>query len=314
VNIPGPSPSDLPAKAVIAPDGRTCYRCRRFKLLSGRPRLKEETIMHPPVEDIGRADLSVLQNGSKATLLMDPFPHLVIEPALPSAVYGELAEKFPESVVIERGVHETDVTCRYAGRRVLRDEDVTPIWQAFFRYHTSADFFREAVDLLEPGITRFYPERLAYLQNARTVPRKMGRAEIELECQFVVNLPAGKSVRTVHLDNPRELYAILFYLRKPDDDSDGGNLQVLSARDGPVRLNRSREADTDGLGCIKEIDYGVNKAVIFLNTPRSYHGVTARSNVRLNRRYVNIIAEVPKGFGLPTKRTRPWFRLPRFRA
>ena len=238
---------------------------------------------------------------------MAPFPHIVIEPALPAETFAQLARDYPEDWVVEKGGHESDFTCRYFTREALSEGRLPPLWADFVRYHTSDAFFREAVQLLMPALETWYPERLDFIRRARTVPRGMGAGDIELETQFVVNLPCAESVRSPHLDNPRELYALLFYMRRDDDSSSGGDLEVFERRDAEVRMHGRREADPGNLGLAKSIAYAPNKTLLFLNTPQSFHGVSPRRDMLRNRRYLNIIAEVSKRRGVLLRKEKPWF-------
>lgn len=239
---------------------------------------------------------------------MEPFPHMVIEPALPSELYAQLARDYPEQSVIRQGGHESEFVCRYPAPRALADQHLSPLWTSFLHYHTSLEFFREAVELVVPALEKWYPERLHFIRRASTVPRGMGKGDIELETQFVVNLPCEQSVRTPHLDNPRELYAIFFYMRLEDDRSTGGDLEMYNRRVPSVRMHGRREASPDDLSLAKTISYGANKALLFLNTPVSFHGVSPRRAIERNRRYVNIIAEVSKIRNLLMRRKeKPWY-------
>ncbi len=253
------------------------------------------------------ASYSILQNADPRQLSMQPFPYLVIEPALPNPLYAELARQYPVAAVVGQGGHESETNCRYFGRPALTGTDLSPRWRSFFEHHVSSAFYREAVEVLMPALQRYYPERLDFIRRASTVLRHTGTADIDLETQFVVNLPSDDSVRSPHLDNPRELFAILFYMRPESDTSQGGDLELYESRVRPVRMRGVREANPDDLNLAKTISYGPNKAVIFLNTASSYHGVSARPGTRTNRCYVNIIAEVSKRRGYLLRRKKPWF-------
>ena len=255
-------------------------------------------------------DISVLQNGSQASLIMEPFPHMVIEPALPPAIYGQLSEEYPEPLIVGRGGYKMQPACRYFAHDALGEGKISPLWTSFLRYHTSEAFFRQAADLLAPALERRYPHQLEFIRNAGTTPRNMGKSDIELECQFVVNLPCEQTVRTIHIDNPRELYAVLFYMRHADDRSTGGDLQLYKRKGKTVDYRGVREADPEAIDWVKDIGYGANKVVMFLNTPQSFHGVSPRSDEPINRRYMNIISEIPKRKGtLFRTKTKPWFEL-----
>ena len=255
-------------------------------------------------------NLSVVQNGARASLALDPFPHAIIDPALPWDAYERLAAEYPEALVIEQERDEQGHTCRYRGARALREGRIPRLWESFVRQNTSTAFFRDLVALLEPALQRFYPERLPFLRSSTTALRQAGTADMDLECQFVVNLPSQETVRSAHLDNPRELYAVLFYMRSAEDDATGGDLELYEKVEAGVRYGPRREADPTQLRRVAQVPYAANRAVVFLNTPASFHGVSPRRGGTVNRRYMNIIAELPRKKGLlGRKKTTPWFEI-----
>lgn len=73
-------------------------------------------------------------------------------------------------------------------------------------------------------------------------------------------------------------------------------------------MHGRREVSPQDLKLTMPIAYSANKAVLFLNTPQSFHGVSPRRGAQQNRRYINIIAEVSKcrDFLLRHKE-KPWF-------
>jgi len=103
--------------------------------------------------------ISVLQNGASASLNMTPFPHVVIEPALAGQV-------------------------------------LSPLWRSFLEHHVSPAFYREATELIVPALKEWHPDRLDFIRRARTVARDMGKGDIDLDSQFVINLPSEKTSRS----------------------------------------------------------------------------------------------------------------------
>ncbi len=240
---------------------------------------------------------------------MDPFPHVVIENALPEPIFKQLLDEFPEQVVIDQGGLFDGHTHRLLAPDVLNAKDVPGLWGEFFKFHVSQECYRETIELLDPALASFYPERLDAIRKARTSIRNVRNSDIELDCQFVLNRPNDDTSRTIHLDNPRELYAMLLYVRPPDDTVNGGDLQISRMRHGQVGMTDNREASPNDLEWVKDITYAANKLVLFLNTPKSFHGVSVREPGNFNRRSINIIAELPKKkswFGIKKSE---WFRI-----
>lgn len=259
--------------------------------------------------------LSVLQNFDGAQLRKTPFPYLVIENALPDAIYAELSETFPsERVIFEhhRG-KKPDEKYRANARYDLPAAHIEKnpaldlgLWREFSEYHTSQDFLDEFLSKLGDVISETHPHIIAAMQKKSPLnkPRAGVRffsdakdeSDIALDCQIAINSPPTvpmTSVRTAHLDNPVELFAGLFYLRHPDDGSKGGDLEICTWKTPESkRIGRARIIDADDVVVTDSVTYGPNKLALFINSIESIHGVTTREVSDQPRRLVNIIGEV----------------------
>ena len=71
--------------------------------------------------------------------------------------------------------------------------------------------------------------QLDQLWRGSVTPRRIGpRGDLVTDCQFVLNEPVGADATTqpAHVDNPKEIYAGLLYLRKPEDRATGGDFSA----------------------------------------------------------------------------------------
>ena len=92
---------------------------------------------------------SLLQK--KPTVQVDPYPHIVIEDALPWKLYEELENNFPESQVLKTEPFDNGICYRMKANRLLHpDEDIPEVWKKFTQYHTSAEWFNEVNELFKP--------------------------------------------------------------------------------------------------------------------------------------------------------------------
>ena len=176
-----------------------------------------------------------------------------------------------------------------------------PIWIDFIRYHTSQVFYNEVLELLGPEIKTTYPD----------IEKKLGKnlqecvtgirfdpntdlGEISLDCQVGINTSVTQqnSVRRVHTDAPEELFAILLYFKREQDDSTGGDLELYNWKDGIKRLFRRQEVDENDAEFIGRVPYRANTLVCFINSESSLHAVSERSVTPYSRRLVNIIGDV----------------------
>jgi len=106
----------------------------------------------------------------------------------------------------------------------------------------------------------------------------------------------ASSVKTIHLDSEHKLFSGLLYLRSPEDDSIGGDLDVLRFRSDLTAAQWRRRFDgmfiDDSLvERVTRIPYSRNTLVMFVNGPNSLHGVTVRQPTQHLRLFMNLVGE-----------------------
>jgi hypothetical protein len=256
--------------------------------------------------------LSILSNASMADLRLEPYPHLVIQNALDADVFAKLASTFPADEVVVNGRELRDTWFDYPACRVVEDERIDPLWRDFFRHHTSAAFFGELVALTGPTLRQLHPDlerRVGRtLEQFKVGMRPGGRgdplapgADVSMECQFYVNYTRqARTVRGPHVDRPSELFAALLYFRRPEDDSEGSDLEICQATEPlypdahSVRIAElPAEVAPKSVRTVRSARYKANTLVLFLNSPRSIHAVSPRTPTPLTRRHINFCCDVP---------------------
>ena len=250
---------------------------------------------------------SLLDNVSRSQLRLEPFPHYVIENALPIDTYAKLSKSFPSSYLSSDSSHvinDRGHTRRLLARNFPLVSDVPQTWCDFADVHTHPSFFRAVTSFfLQQPIEIYYPGLLSKLQNL-DISLRSGEQSIDsnsclTDFQLVANLPHGDnhSSRSPHLDNPQQLYAILYYMRSTDDQSIGGGLKLYSASNcvKSITHGRNRSIDEQYLTPFDLLPYKSNTAILFLNTRKSYHSVQPIFSQSVIRRSVNIIGELPPG-------------------
>jgi hypothetical protein len=177
------------------------------------------------------------------------------------------------------------------------DTPPPPIWQDFFAYHTSAEYFKACVELFAPSISKTYGDDFLHnLLQGSVTPRDVDNSgQYVADCQFVVHEPVDQTgtSRTPHVDNPVEIYAGLLYMRQPGDIASGGNFTVHRATGEITQVNKSLGRQVDDSLHIPhfEVPYEANNFCMFLNVKDSVHGVTPRIAPTMRRRSINIIGE-----------------------
>ena len=263
---------------------------------------------------------SILTGINISDIQAEPYPYIHIPDALDADYYQELADAYPslEQVAGKSNVGN-NIAHLLSARNVIDNTSIPAIWREFFEYHTSAAFFHEMVNFWQPFINLEYPdlserfgkpisELTTALRNRskEKTPENL-RADIMLDCQFGMNSPVVRpgSVRGPHIDKPYKLYAALIYFRHPDDRYTGGDLDLYRPKIPGYPVDTRLNVKDRYVIPFKTIPYRANTLIMWLNTPRSLHGVSPRPPTDVPRRYVNILAESynlePDGFFVPHK-------------
>jgi len=245
---------------------------------------------------------SLLAGVTAADVVGEPFPHVVVREAFDPELCDRLIAEFPplEGMNGYR-VGASNMRLNYHATDALRDERLTPLWREMISTHVSQLFLDQLLGLFGESIALTYPHLARSI--AENPPRAGVRyfdshesADLLLEAQPAANTPvsgAATSVRGGHLDNPNKLIVGLYYLRHPEDDSTGGDLQLY-------RYTTKRptfvEHEISGryIEAVKTIPYERNVLVLFLNSPISLHGVTPRNPTPWPRRFLNLGVEVDR--------------------
>lgn len=238
-------------------------------------------------------NLDVTQSITQADLIQDPCPYFWIREALPWSLYDQLVAQYPEQHMMQDG--KTHFQARRYRQHEFEPGTITPLWQEFVAYHNTREFKDRVLDLFAPAIMRYYPAYQSAWKEADVIARHQGPgasqpAAIALEVQFVLNGQQETTVRTTHLDNSRELFAGLLYMRRPEDTSSGGDIQVFRKTVDSPEFTGIREVRADHVAVAGTVPYRANHMILFLNTQDTLHGVTPRIGANCVRRYINIDA------------------------
>ena len=240
--------------------------------------------------------LTELSRYSAADFAAEPFPHLVIEPALPWDQYEQLERAFPALEIVTRGFAPRNNTA-YLLSALHVPPMVAPFMRSFIGAMIGESFMLQLLRLVAPHVRRAFPDfesRLGTsIDQAKLAPRHSGiRADINVDVQIAINSPVTQvsRVRGVHVDNPLKLFNALLYMRPQHDGSSGGDL-VLYRFTGRPRFHQGVVVDDGWVEPVSTIKYRRNCFVLFVNTPTSVHGVSPRGITSVPRRYINYLAE-----------------------
>ena len=240
-------------------------------------------------------NFSILNNKDNITLSLSPFPHAIIKHALPAKLADQLTSEFP--------IHAFDTSMNNVRKdisaiNIKNAENISNLWKEFIYYHSSHAFFIEVLQIFkscfDENIYRSYSE---FSSGVRGHDHHKER-QILLDAQISINTPVtqSSSVRKAHVDNTNKLFSGLYYLRKENDDSVGGDLEILdwnpSYKKHKKLKSYKESVSTKHFYRIKKLKYENNVAIIFLNSIDALHAVTPREPTIHSRCFVNLVGEL----------------------
>jgi|SoiMethySBSTD1v2_1073268.scaffolds.fasta_scaffold00086_31 hypothetical protein len=251
--------------------------------------------------------VSLLQRASNDHLVTEPFPHLVIEDALPAAYYDDLARTLPSDEAL-RGDRPWQANTYYRIAAATSLDAANPValpapWRDFIAYHVSPAFYADVLRVFAPALASYAATVTGHfgapLHQLRAGPRLTEASDAydaQLDCQLVHTSPPQRTDRPAgpHVDREVTLWAGLFYMRHPADDSVGGDLILYRFRDRAQPAYWKNRRISDSLvEPVQVIPYRANTLVMFLQSPHSVHGVSPRLPTAWGRNYVNLLCEFP---------------------
>ena len=245
---------------------------------------------------------SVLAKVDQSNVRRYPFPHLVLENALDTDIYEELAATFPNAERFLRGgVPEDNRYYWLNAREVLSGESIAKTWIDFVCYHTSRSFFLDVLRVFGRVIEDTYPALITggtLLRKWSTSVRNVDpKKDLSLECQLTYCSPVGGTPsrsRGPHVDREVTLFGGLLYLRKTEDQSKGGNLVLhnVNVPSSELTFDAGNHLEDKFVKDFSVVSYKANTLVFFINSPLSIHSVTARSTTSIPRIHVNFVGEL----------------------
>ena len=252
------------------------------------------------------SDLNILQNFDKKYYFSEPFPYFVIEKCLPDKIYEMLFKDY--SLIIDYLKKHNDTNNLNNIRLQINSEDFLKtdifkksIWYDFVKYHTSKKFLNDLVNIFNNDLNIYYPKILSAFENYKNEENYLkirdknnSSHKFVIDCQPGINTSVIKksNVRGPHVDNPVEIFGGLFYLRDDNDSSEGGDLEIYDNENQKIYFEGKAEVkNLRNLKKIKSYKYGKNKCIFFLNSVKTIHGISKRSETNFTRNLTNFVIE-----------------------
>jgi hypothetical protein len=242
---------------------------------------------------------SLLSGVTRSQIEVDPFPHVVVPAPVPADVADALLAQIPPHDVITGGSDfGSNDYYTYPAGTLLRDPEISPLWREFIELHASGEFAGELFELfgehLPPAVRRRVADPASPRYGTRGVDDFENR-DVLVDAQIAFNTPVvgvASSVKGAHVDRPRALYGGTFYLRREDDRSEGGALELLRMRGGNRGKFDHVFASNDDVELARTVPYEHNVLVCWVNSIDALHRVSPRTVTPTYRYYVNLLAEV----------------------
>ena len=251
-------------------------------------------------------NLNILQNFDKKFYFSNPYPYFVIEKCFSDKIYNLLYRDY--NLIINYLKKDYDfknlnnVRLQINSENLLKEEIFKKtIWYDFIKYHTSKKFFLDLIEIFHDDLSDYYPKIFSSLkihQNDENFLKVRSREnhnhKFVIDCQPGINTYVRKKskVRGPHVDNPVEIFGGLFYLRDNDDTSQGGDLEIYDTEDKKILFEGKAEVkNRDCLKKVKTYKYGKNKCIFFLNSLKTIHGISERSETNFTRNLTNFTIE-----------------------
>ncbi len=176
---------------------------------------------------------------------------------------------------------------------------ITPLWKEFIALHTSQNFLDQLINIFSSAVIEAYPHLFQSKDRLISGVRNedtYSSCDVMMDALISANTPVvakATSVRKGHLDLPDKLFSGLFYMRDPQDNSEGGNFEIYKFRTkNPYGFKKDLSIHDDYLELIETVPYSSNTLVVFMNSIASLHGVSVRSLTPYARKFVNLVVEV----------------------
>ena len=231
--------------------------------------------------------ISVLQNFKRVE--SDPYPHIMIQQALPRQVHDELLSTLPNELIDQQEARDHHGKRTYHVSQVKMDGwGISNIWREFTEYHTSQEFFNQVMEIFSPWHDILPIEKDKLILEDRSKDTLPSGANCFTDFNFVKHPPVNNiSNRTPHCDNEKEIYAGLLYLKHKEDRSVGGGFNIHQADN--LEMTKLRELVHPGK-VFKTCPYESNNFVMFFNVKQSVHSVEPRQDAHHPRISINMIA------------------------
>ena len=248
--------------------------------------------------------LSVLSRFESTMFKLHPYPHVIINNALPIEIANALRDEFPSPVEVGCDNSKNNSRWSYGASEIKDNPSISALWKQTVAWHTSPEFWSEILKIFGAVLDvsmRDLTNRKSLSAEPRVGVRGLStfeQSDVLLEAQISGNTPVTvrSSVRRTHLDEGNKIFSGLYYLRHPDDDSLGGDFVIQRWKPWVPRYLKKHlyfEGMRDCVETVATVPYRHNTLVLLIDSFDALHAVTPRSPTTFPRRFMNLDGVLP---------------------
>jgi hypothetical protein len=243
-------------------------------------------------------------NFAASKVRYEPYPLIVLKPALDPAFYAQLADSFPDAGQFEpvpKYDYKLSMSEKFAAANYRRFIAGNPAWAKFHGWIKSDAFIRQTVDFLTRNdidlqLKHCFQSPLTHLirdlkqgRFPRPAPRLRSRFEFSV-------LKADGGEVAPHTDTPKKIITLVLAMIREGEwpPHFGGNLDINRPTDPAYAYNWiNRIVPWDKIEVLDTVPFVPNQCVVFVKTFNSLHSVRKMTETgsTVLRKTVTIVIE-----------------------
>lgn len=247
-----------------------------------------------------------------------PFPHVVVLDALPPQFVEHLIATRPPFGQVASAYSHAERPAGQAFARpgekvhlssaqILSNHLASVAWQNIVSQYLSGNELAKLLSAFAPAIRIEYPyleQEWGKISNWTIGQRYVDSANdfvLLADVQLSYHAPSPTMMvaeRGPHLKIANKLLVCQYFLRIPEDQSEGGDLLLYHADENTViTIGKNQQViNTEVLSLSKCVKYRANTLVCFLNTPRSFQAFAEHGGTTHPILYMNVVLEFAEPF------------------
>ena len=255
-------------------------------------------------------------------IIQEPFPHLIIENALPDNLANELLESMPKFNDIKDKLFCTAYRfedngnpiegSKYLLRRskIAQIQEFPEIWKHLIEFQSNKISIERWWQIFSKQISSYYPKQFEELKAAESWNygiRSNDSAtdhDFLVDAELVYHAPSSLTTqeRGPHIKVRNKLMEFHYLLRHPNDDTKGGDFEIYKFKENCFITYDSQQQikNKNTLIPVKTIPYKHNQVIAWLNTPNTITAYSPRGPGIYPIHYMAAVFQLPKPlFALP---------------